>query len=193
MSSIAQATVDGYNEYINGLKKERGVKLNLVLFDHEYETPISDMPIKDVPDLILGKTYQPRGSTALIDAVCRTLNTHKENVGKKDKALVVIITDGYENASHEYNSNQMKALVEGLTARDNWTFTYLGANQDAWSVAQDWGFAKGNVSSYNATAAGATAAFSTMSANTINYVRSSSLSTGDFYSDEDKAKLEATE
>ncbi len=123
--------------------------------------------------------------------MCSTINDAKDKVGKKDKALVVIITDGAENSSREYTQKDLSKLVEGLQAKGNWTFTYLGANQDAWANASKWGFDKGNVASFNATDSGATMAFASMSTNSAMYVRSSSLNSKSFYADDAK-KLKET-
>lgn len=192
MMGLEKATIDGYNEYVDNLRKEKNVKLTLTLFDHEMLVPVDDQAIKDTPKLNR-ELYQPRGATALIDAVCRTLNERKGKVGKKDKALVLIITDGFENASKEYTTKDLQKLVQNLEKQGNFTFTYLGANQDAWAVAQNWGFKQDNVSSYAGTERGTGVAFSTMSANTVAFAASDSLNTKAFYSAEDKVKLEKEE
>lgn len=188
MGFIQKATIDGYNEYIGGLKKTKGAKFHLTLFDTRVTQPIVNTEIKHVARLD-ADGYRPDGGTALYDAVCGTLNKAKNKVGKNDKALVVIITDGQENSSREYGQKDMAKLVEELTDKGNWTFTYLGANQDAWATASQWGFNKGNVATFNATDAGATMAFASMSNNSAMYVRSSSLNTKSFYeADADKLK-----
>jgi hypothetical protein len=191
MHGLEKSTIDGYNEYVNNLRKEKNTKLTLVLFDHEYIVPVDDKPIKDTPKLN-NELYQPRGSTALLDAVCRTINERKNNVKKTDKALVVIITDGLENASHEYKTKDMQDLVHGLEKKGNWVFTYLGANQDAWSVAQAWGFQAGNVASYNATDLGTQSVYMASSASSLNFIRSGKTTTDTFFSEEQKTNLKKT-
>jgi hypothetical protein len=187
MAGLEKATIDGYNEYVDKLRGEK-VKITTVLFDHEFITLVDSKAIKDSPKLD-NETYQPRGSTALIDAVCRTINSSKDTVKKSDKALVLVITDGYENASRENKTKDMQELVQGLEKKGNWTFTYLGANQDAWATAQDWGFQQGNVANFNATGKGVGKVFAMSAANTQNFSRGSSMSATDFYSDEDKETL----
>lgn len=80
--------------------------------------------------------YEPCCSTPLYDAMGFTLTAmHKQIKDIEDVAVVVtIITDGYENASKEYNGSSIKALVETLR-KEGWTFTYMGANQDSTEVA----------------------------------------------------------
>lgn len=186
MSGLEHDTIEGYNGFIKNLKGE-DARVTLTIFDTHFETPYADKPVSKVPALT-NKVYFPRGGTALIDAVCGTINDHKKDVKRGDKALVLIITDGYENSSREYTSAQMKALISSLEKRKNWTFTYLGANQDAWGVAQKWGFNMGNVSTYNATRGGTQAAFQTMSVNSHSFVAQSAGSSKSFYAD-DKDKL----
>lgn len=184
MSSISDATIKGYNEYLGQLRKEaKGeVAWNLTLFDDRIEEPVVDTPIAEV-ELLSNKTFVPRGSTALIDAVCRTIKDHQSEVPKNEKAIMVIITDGYENASREYSTERLKELVKELEAKKNWTLTYLGANQDAWSVAQDLGFSRGNVNSYHATDLGVKGAFAAMSVSTSGLANSGSMRASNFYND----------
>ena len=182
MTGLEHSTIEGYNEYLKSLSKEKDVRLTTVLFDHEIIVFNDSTPIKKSKRLTRDE-YQPRGSTALIDAVCKTINENKSKVKKDDKALVLIITDGAENCSKEYNSKQLHDLVTKLEKK-NWTFTYLGANQDAWAVTQAYGFKAGNVSTYVSTTTGTIKAFASMSVNTMNYVRNSGSNSGSFYVDD---------
>jgi hypothetical protein len=191
MGFIEKATIDGYNDYIGGLKKTKGALFHLTLFDTVVDQRIKGVNIKDVAKLDKDG-YRPDGMTALYDAVCETLAEAKDKVGEKDKALVVIITDGQENSSREYTEKNMARLVEELQSKGNWTFTYLGANQDAWATASQWGFKSGNVATFNATSAGATAAFSAMSASSVNYVNTRSMSATDSFYADDADKLKDT-
>lgn len=191
MESVKAATIDGYNEYLNGLRNEADVRWNLVLFDDRFEYPIEDQPVRRVKALTR-RSYVPRGMTALIDAICMTLTDAQDQVREGDKALVVIITDGLENASKEYRAAQMRKLIQKLESRKNWTFTYLGANQDAWHVAKDWGFHYHNVGTFNATGAGIGETFSNVSASSANMLRSQGMATQDFFSKDQKDKMERT-
>lgn len=181
MSGLERATIDGYNEYVDKLRDQDDVHITLVLFDHEVLVPVDDQPISSSPKLN-SELYVPRGSTALIDAVCRTLNGRKGKVSKEDKALVLVITDGFENASSEYTSKKMQKLIHGLEKQGNWTFTYLGANQDAWATAQQYGFKVGNVGAYAATPTGTSIAFDAMAVNSRGFTMSSARSVNSFYS-----------
>ena len=91
------------------------------------------MPVKEVEELT-AETYRPNCCTALYDAMGISLNTLRPKVAEADKVLVTVVTDGYENASKEYNGKAIKALVDELKAK-GWVFAYIGANQDVKAVA----------------------------------------------------------
>lgn len=80
------------------------------------------------------RKYTPDNSTPLYDAMGLSLNRLRKKVAEEDKVLVTIITDGYENASREYDIKAIKALVETLK-QSGWVFTYIGANQNVEEVA----------------------------------------------------------
>lgn len=184
MSSVSDATIKGYNDYLKQLRKEAKAEVSwsLTLFDDRIEEPVVNTPVNDVP-LLNNKTFVPRGSTALIDAVCRTLKDRQSDVKKGEKGIVVIITDGYENASREYSSEQLRDMIAKLEAKKNWTLTYLGANQDAWETAKSFGIQRGNANTYAATERGTTTAFAAMSVSTSGLANSGQMRSANFYND----------
>ena len=93
--------------------------------------------IKDVTDLSLSE-YIPNGMTPLWDTMGKLLKELEEDVTKEDLVLVTVITDGYENSSVRYNANKIRRLVTRLDEK-GWTFTYIGANQDASAAAGEMG------------------------------------------------------
>jgi hypothetical protein len=190
MYSVQDTTISAYNEYVNSLKKDKksDYKLSLTLFDTEFCQLYERKSLKDVEDLDRVK-YDPDGCTALYDAVCSTLNRVKKS---RKKSLVVIITDGLENSSKKYTEKEFKELVEDLTAKKNWTFVYLGANQDAWANAVDWGFKEDNVSTYNASARGVEGLMVNLAHSTCVFSASMDLGTEEFYTPEQKKEMENT-
>lgn len=186
MGGLEKSTLEGYNGFVKKLKGS-SARLTTVLFDDQFETPVKNVHIADVKPMN-DKTYFVRGGTALVDAVCTTLKGTK--IPKADKALVLIITDGEENSSREYDTKDMKALVEKLEGQGNWTFTYIGANQDAWAVAQKYGFAHGNVATYKSTVSGTAQTYTTMAVNTAAFAASGSANTRNYFSQEDQETLE---
>ena len=130
METIRDDTIGGYNAFIES-QKQFGGTMTLILFDHEYNEMYSQKPIGDVEPLTT-ETFVPRGSTALLDAIGKTLKRFTE------PSTCIILTDGHENSSTEYTKAHIKDLVEHAT-KAGWDFTYLGANQDAFQVANDMG------------------------------------------------------
>ncbi len=147
MSSIYHQALSGANETIQTIRsaqkndENQRHRLTFVTFDtsnREYVRRIIDnKPIAEVKDLT-ERDYIPNGCTPLYDAIGISLTRIKNEVKEGDQVLVTIITDGYENASREYNGAMIKKMIEGFRAQ-GWTFTYIGANQDAVEVSKTIG------------------------------------------------------
>src|SRR5438105_3099930 len=106
MKSCQQAAIEGFNQFLTDQQKTDGLaKLTLVLFDDEYLVPISSIPVEEVVSLT-HDTYQPRGCTALLDAIGQTIDNLGQRLAalaEKDRpgqVIVAILTDGLENASN---------------------------------------------------------------------------------------------
>ena len=143
MGGLESDTIGGYNSMLSKQKKEKTGKVSVttVLFDDQYELLYNQVPIEKVSPMT-EKEYYVRGSTALLDAIGKTVMQVKANQDKKeikDKVLFVIITDGMENASREYRADQIKKLIEERKEKNNWEFLFLGANIDAIGAAKDLG------------------------------------------------------
>lgn len=144
MECIRQAAIDGFNETLNGIKKAQEKfadtqehYVSLVAFCAcEMKQIFDNVPVTEAKPLT-ADDYQPCCCTPLYDAMGFTLNGMRKHVKAIDDAVVVvtIITDGLENASKEYNGKNIKELVEQLKG-EGWTFTYMGANQDALEIAE---------------------------------------------------------
>ena len=143
MGGLESDTIGGYNSMLSKQKKEKTGKVSVttVLFDDQYELLYNQVPIEKVSPMT-EEEYYVRGSTALLDAIGKTVMQVKANQDKKeikDKVLFVIITDGMENASREDRVEQVKKLIEERKEKDNWEFLFLGANIDAIGAAKDLG------------------------------------------------------
>lgn len=196
MQSMRQSTVDGINEYINTLKEDGGkYKVSLTMFDSDMNNklrlnkPWNNIYIDDVPELKLND-YNPAGGTPLQDAFCMTLKMLKDR--KDEKYLFVVLTDGYENTSKEYSADDMKKLKKKLEEKDNWTFVYLGANQDAFATGSVYDFTSSNISNFNTTAKGTNVMFANLGAATRSYSASASMSTASYFTPEQQKKNEET-
>lgn len=142
MVSSVQATQDGFNELIKGQKEEPGeCSVTLAQFDSVYEHVYHNTPIAEVPKLEL----VPRGSTALLDGIGKLVVETGEELAKLSEdqrpgqVIVVIMTDGGENASREWRWDSIKNLVKQQEDQYGWQFLFLGANIDAVGVAGDLG------------------------------------------------------
>lgn len=142
MSGSEDDTIGGFNSFIQKeIKKELNTRVTTILFDHQYEVLYERKPIHEVPELT-DKEYWVRGSTALLDAIGRTINTLDKKID--NKTLVVIMTDGYENASREYTKEQIKNLI----SNHNWEFIYIGADIDSYAEARKFGFHESRIANY---------------------------------------------
>lgn len=176
MASVWQETLSGFKTYVDGLhedqKKDNEVEylFSLTTFDTIIETPHVGTKIADVDGTVL-KNHGPRGSTALYDAVGKTLQAiDDDKLLTFDKAIVVIVTDGEENSSREWSKDALHSAIDERVKRGNWTFTYLGTQPETWDEAKSIGVGVG--ASANYTASNAHATYATMSAATANMARS---------------------
>lgn len=178
MDSIAKATVEGFNTFLNEQKNAEGEAfITLVQFDDRYEVNYKSLPIQEAQELIHGETYAPRGSTALFDSIGRTINELETN---KD-VIFVIITDGHENASREFKKDAIKNMIETLEKENSWKFLFLAANQDAITTGGSIGIKGSNSMSWDASERGVGNTFVSMSANIGSYRSSKSKSSYDSY------------
>lgn len=138
MAACLDDAQNGVNHFIDEQKKHEGdAVLSLVQFDTDYEFVHKGVPVKDVPKFVLN----PRGMTALLDAVGKAINETGERLSKLDEndrpglVVFVIVTDGQENSSKEFTTQQVKEMIERQRSDYKWQFTFLGANQDAFAEA----------------------------------------------------------
>jgi uncharacterized protein YegL len=152
MTSIRSETIAGFDAFIAEQRKVPGTcQVTLAQFDDHYDVVYVDRDVHDVPTLEL----TPRGSTALLDALGRLIVTAGEKLDalpedKRPGSVVVgVMTDGYENASHDWTHERIKALIEKQTKDYAWEFLYLGADQDAIEEGSKMGFAAAKSMSYS--------------------------------------------
>jgi len=140
------------------------------VFEDEWFTKVYEAwNAKDVPDLTNLTAINPRGATALLDAIAKTI-AHTETLLAErpwfdGTVLVVIQTDGYENSSREYNVSQIKDLI-GKKESQGWQIVFMGAGIDAIAEGQGIGLRAGTSFAYDATSVGTRAAYNTLSSST---------------------------
>lgn len=185
MQSCIEATISGFNEYVNGLKKDKKNKylFTLTQWDSSRFNVIHNaVDISKVKNLT-NETYRPGASTPLYDAIAKTIKAVEDNVKKGTHVLTVIMTDGAENASKEYSHEAVKSLIKAKE-KLGWTFVFLAANIDAKKTAVGFGMSIDNAMRYDTNKTlGAMAA---LAANTKSYAaapRGSGMSCNAFFVD----------
>lgn len=169
MSGLESDTIGGYNSMLDKQKKVEGeCFLTTVLFDNNYELLHDRIDIRAVRS-ITDKEYFVGGTTALLDAIGRTINkivaVQKQTADeyKAEKVMFVIITDGAENSSREYSAERIKQMIGYQKSEYGWEFIFLGANIDAVETAANFGIDQDRAQNYNADSEGVNLNFRVMS------------------------------
>ena len=160
MAGLESDTIGGFNSVLAKQKKEEGrANITTVLFDDEYELLHDRYNLHKISN-ITGKEYFVRGTTALLDAVGKTIGKminvqkHSDHEERAEKVMFVIITDGLENASVEYSYHQIHKMIEHQKKNYQWEFIFLGANIDAAEVAGRFGIAKDRAANFHSDSEG---------------------------------------
>ena len=174
MSGLESDTIGGYNAMLKKQQDEPSEAIvTTILFDDKYEILHDRTNIKGIKP-ITDKEYYVCGSTALLDAIGKTINKivnatrHTAKEYQADKVIFVITTDGMENASREYGPEKIKKMIEHQKSKYNWEFIFLGANIDAISTARDIGIDEDRAVKYHADAEGTLLNYNVVSEALIN-------------------------
>ena len=160
MAGLEADTIGGFNGMIEKQRKEPGeAYVSTILFDNVSEVLHDRVKLEDVPKMT-GRDYTVRGCTALIDAIGGAIH-HIANIHKyarpedvPEHTLFVITTDGLENASHRYSSDEVKKMIEKEKSKYGWEFLFIGANIDAVETAKHFGIGRDRVANYKADSQG---------------------------------------
>jgi hypothetical protein len=153
MASIKDDTIGGFNHYLTSLQDPRAgaVLFSLVKFDSNAITTVyKGVPVADAVPLT-NDTYRPGASTPLIDAAYKTIVATADVVAQRQDTphvLIVIQTDGQENASTEHTNAELHQLIKEKSAA-GWGFIFLGAGIDAFTQAGKWGIQTGSTLNYS--------------------------------------------
>jgi uncharacterized protein YegL len=176
MGPLRNDTIGGLNAFLSEQQKKEGDKvlLTVVQFSYGSETTINRQRIEDVEPFTLAD-YIPSGGTALLDAVgdaiskagarFRAMNENK----RPAKVLFVIITDGEENSSTRYTLDRIKSMITEQQDTYKWQFVFLGANQDAFQSAHNFGIYSWNTSNYVHTSTGVANMYRSLASNVTSY------------------------
>lgn len=160
MGGLEADTIGGFNSLLEKQEREPGEALvSTVLFDDEIQVLHDRVRLEDVKPLT-DRDYYVRGCTALLDAVGGTIhhigNIHKHTLEGEvpEHTLVVITTDGMENASCRYDAPRVKKMVKRQREKYGWEFLFLGANIDAVETAGHIGIAPQQAANYHSDGEG---------------------------------------
>lgn len=191
MSSVQDDTIGGFNNFLAEQQKVEGeASLSLVQFDDQYEVVYVDKDINSA-DRLTEATFQPRGMTALFDAIGQTINSVGQRLAnlaedeRPNKVVFVILTDGFENASREFSASKISEMITHQRNNYKWEFMFIGANQDAVLSAKEIGIPAAAALTYAANAEGTEILFSRVASKVASYRKSNNAAALQF-NDEDR-------
>jgi len=165
MQAVRSDAIGGFNSFIEEQKKvPGGATLTVVLFNHEYEFLHRCVALEGVK--LDGENYVPGGTTALLDAVGRTIDdvgnrlSNTSEADRPGKVIVTILTDGLENASKDYTRNRINEMIKHQREKYGWEFVFLAANQDAFAEGASMGIPRDTTMAFAATPEGTKGAWS---------------------------------
>jgi len=187
MWGTVNSTVNGVNEQLQMLKRletefpDQKYFVTILAFSDVMQPIIKGVPAGEVKEFTTDD-YKPNGGTALHDAIGFGITELNQDIQEKvvngiATGMVVIITDGEENSSKEYDSESVKALITEVEKTGKWTVSFIGANQDAVLTARKFGINVSNVANYVSNELGTQALHKSVSSS--YYTRAAKLSKGE--------------
>jgi len=182
MSHLKGKTIEGYNEFLNEQKEIEGeADFSLILFSSpgKEEIVFDSVGIQEISELT-NENYIPGGVTALYDCIGKTIKALKKRIKNIDrderpeKVLFVIITDGEENSSRTFGKDEVFKMINKREEKNDWSFIYLGSNQDAFGEGSKMGVKRGKTLDYAATSDGMVFAYTNISNYTSSFRKSKS-------------------
>lgn len=172
MYSIKNDMEGNLAEFLNKQKELPGIcTVSIAQFDQQFEMLQSFVDIHELEQIKIA----PRGITALYDALGKFIKRTGHSLSsiveenRPSKVLIIVITDGQENASRDYTASEIRKMVELQEKIYSWDFVYLGANQDALLEGEKFGNQRSKSLTYEANTQGVNAAFEVLKAKTILY------------------------
>jgi hypothetical protein len=167
MARIAKDCEGGFKAFLDEQKKVPGeCRVTAAMFESNYTLQYQGKPLAEVE----GIQIIPMGMTAMYDAIGRTLAEQGKRIAEEKWAqlvIVAIITDGQENASKEYQGQQVKDMI-AHAEKNGWRFIFMAANQDAFAASRGYGMSINTVSkSFGVTGQSVQAMYQSFSADTV--------------------------
>lgn len=150
MDTVKEKTISAFNEYLETMRKENEAgRITLVTFNSFGNKVLIDGERLQTVEGLNSREYKPSGMTPLLDAVAFTIKKGQtENKFTDSKVMVSILTDGLENYSRRFTTEQVNELISQQISK-GWAFAFLGANMDAWAVAEKMGISKDSSITYD--------------------------------------------
>ena len=174
MSGLEGDVVGGFNSFVDKQRTEPGVcRLTAVQFDGDdpFEVLRDAVDINSVKGMKVAE-YRPRGMTPLFDALgnmIRSAEKRLSSLGTAEDQIVVVFTDGHENASQTWTRDALFALIEEKKEAGGWTFVFMGANQDAYATGGSLGFDPGSTQRYRSDHIGTRASWNSLNTAVSGY------------------------
>ena len=175
MATVWTDAIGAVNAFVEDQRQQDDGRtfLSLFLFDKQAGEPVvqqvcHQVRLNQVPTLTK-QNYFPRGGTPLLDAMGEVMLRLEHDAKDGERVLLVVQTDGLENASQEWTLATIRSLVTTHQERHGWTFVFLSAAPDAFLTAKSYGIPVGNVQSYSGDAHGTRSTFATTSSATRRY------------------------
>lgn len=189
MNSCRQATIEGFNEQLNALAAGGDkVFVSCVQFDNpqDIDTLYQRIKVADAPRLS-EETFVPRGMTAMLDAVGKAIALADADK-KSDSLLIIVVSDGGENSSLTENYGSIAEKIGERTSKGNWTFAYIGANQDLSVISQRMNIPIGNTMTYSANPAGTRSMYAATSSVVLDFAGGIETASASLFSGIDQGK-----
>jgi uncharacterized protein YegL len=158
MSGKEQEVVSGFNSQVETIKKlqaelpEQRFLMSLTIFDNEVENLILPTPINDIKE-INTQQFEPRGMTALLDAIGKSIHLIESEFGKaiqndEMSVVTIIITDGEENCSQFFSYEAIAKQIKEREETGKWTFSFIGCDFDALEISERLNIRRENVRNF---------------------------------------------
>jgi hypothetical protein len=158
MQDCQHQTVNGLFEQRNKIIElqakfpEQDIRVGLTFFNSRVRTVFENLTVREMESQVI-HDYHPAGQTALLDAIGKTIQSVEQQMkSPQDSAVIIILTDGYENASRIFTLQQIRELISSKEATGRWTFSYLGATLDAVDMAEQMNIKRQNAMAFNKAA-----------------------------------------
>lgn len=186
MQSCRDATISGFNEFLEVQKKSKvPTNITVLTFNGTSVNVVVDNKPANQVEPLTTKTYQPAGMTNLLDAMGTAIERANEQLKTLKKELrpsieICVLTDGEENMSHKFDNETIKVMKTECEVK-NWTFTFVGANIDAFAVGMKFGFTPDNTLQYSTNNMGSTLAVLAQRSEFVKAGRSAGLNASQVY------------